>query len=530
MRSAVAVLLVSLCVALVGCSADPSTPEYWEKRLSNAKGAKGKTRAVEDLRASKHMSAAMLPMLRKALDNEKSGEVKGAVARVLGEQKDAEAVDALIGAVDWAASDRPEKEMNVEIARALGTIGDKKAVPTLMKMVASKDNFTAIEGIEALGALRATEGVEPLIELAGADTTENFVIKKCAIALGNIGDPKAIPLLTRLMFKEKKGVSFYMESSFALYQIGTPAADSLLNVLDGKDKALAEWASKNNIKDVALPMKAAQVLGDLHDLRAEKALIGLLNYKSEFDDIRLLVRMRGADALGRSRSKEGGKVLIAMLDEPEPTARHEYIWALIRIGTHDAVPKLVEGATKGIWDAREESMVGLAMLGNGEEGAAFDRFSAAEGKVFGEECKEDPEYAPCKDLPASVKKHQERIAGLKKSVEAAKECKKDAACWAKKLDDADLGVRGRAAYEIGRSGNAALIGELLKRTGEKNLDARVAFFQGADWLVHDSKDAMKAAQEFVPALEKQIAEERGKTEFIKVNEDLKRLLVKIKRG
>ena len=54
--------------------------------------------------------------------------------------------------------------------------------------------------------------------------------------------------------------------------------------------------------------------------------------------------------------------------------------------------------------------------------------------------------------------------------------------------------------------------------------------QGADWLVHDSKDAMKAAQAAIPTIEKQIEDERGKTEFIKVNEDLRRLLVKLQRG
>ena len=34
----------------------------------------------------------------------------------------------------------------------------------------------------------------------------------------------------------------------------------------------------------------------------------------------------------------------------------------------------------------------------------------------------------------------------------------------------------------------------------------------------------------LPSLEKQIADEKGKTEFVKVNEDLRRLYVKIKRG
>ena len=46
----------------------------------------------------------------------------------------------------------------------------------------------------------------------------------------------------------------------------------------------------------------------------------------------------------------------------------------------------------------------------------------------------------------------------------------------------------------------------------------------------EAEDAAKKAQEVLPTLEKQIADERGKTEFVKVNEDLRRLYVKIKRG
>ena len=41
---------------------------------------------------------------------------------------------------------------------------------------------------------------------------------------------------------------------------------------------------------------------------------------------------------------------------------------------------------------------------------------------------------------------------------------------------------------------------------------------------------MRSSAEILPALEKQIADEKGKTEFARVNEDLRRLYVKIKRS
>jgi hypothetical protein len=228
------------------------------------------------------------------------------------------------------------------------------------------------------------------------------------------------------------------------------------------------------------------------------------------------------------RSKEAAKTLAPMLLENEANARQEYVWAIARIGGKDAYAKLVESAGKGSWDAREQSMRGVAMVG--DDPSIFDKFARDEQKLFEAECKEDPDYPECKDVGAAVKKHVEKINAFKLRAVAAAECKGDATCWAKKLDDKDEGVRERAAYEVGRSGKAELVGELMKRLTEKNLDTRLAFIQGADWLVHDSKVAMAEAQKSLPALEKQLADEKGKTEFVKVNEDLRRLYVKVKRG
>ena len=518
---------MSLALVLSSCKSDPSLPETWEKRIAGTKNTKEKLKAIEDLR-EKHMSPAMVPMLEKRLEEEKKPEVKGVIARVLGEQKQASSVDALVNAIDPAASDSDAKTMNKEIATALGKLNDPRGAPALIKLLKTKDNYTVVAAIDALGDLKAKESFDALYAIATDDAIEPFITKKAIMALGDLGDPRAVPGLVRAMFKERRGVSFYGESSFALYQLGQPAADALVPVVEGKDKELLDWASKNNVKEVALLAKGVQVIGDLHDRRAEKSIVQYLNYKSDFEDIKLIMRMRAADALGRMRSKEGVKPLAALLDEEEPNARKEYVWSLARIGGKEAVSKLVETAGKGSWGAREESMRGVAMLG--DDAAVFDKFAAAEQKLFEAECKEDPEFEDCKDIPGNVKKHQEKILTYKNRATAAGLCKADGACWAKQLDAKDEGTRERAAYEIGRSGNAALIDELMKRLPEKNLDTRLAIIQGADWLIDDSKDAMATARKGLPALEKQVADERGKTEFVKVNEDLRRLLTKLQRG
>jgi HEAT repeat protein len=518
------VVLVGLCLLLgvAACKDDPSTPQHWEKRIGDAKGKKEKLKAIEDLRGSKHLTPVMLPMLEKRLTAEKNVEVKASLARLLGEQKNASSVDALLDAVD-PSGDSDSRGLNKEIAAALGAMGDPKAVPTLIRLLKTKDNYTTIAAIESLGRLKAKEAFAPLYEIANDEKIEPFITRKAIEALGELGDPRAVPGLLKAMYRAK---GFYREASFALYELGQPAAEALVAVVEKRDKALFDWGTQNGIQDFAILVKAIQVLGDLHEMRAEKAIVALVPYKNEYDDLRIMMRTHAADALGRMRSKAGGKAIATVFDDPNPDARREYVWALARIGSKEPLAKLVETSAKGPWEARVESMRGVAMLA--DDPAVFDKFLAAEPKLFKAQCAEDDAAEGCHDRAGSVKSHLTRIKALAARATAARACR-DASDWAKRLDDPDEGVRERAAYEVGRSGQGALVGELMKRLTEKNLDTRLAFIQGADWLVHDAPQALAEAKKGAATLAKQIAEERGKTEFDRVNEDLRRLLAKISR-
>ncbi len=520
---------LAAALLLSGCKGDPTTPDYWDKAIKSAKKVKDKERTLEQLRDSGNVKPAFLPMLHANLDAEKRPEVRKAIAKILGEAKDPSSVEPLITAVDFGATESNAHAMNKEIVSALGAIGDAKAVPTLIRLLKVKEPYTRIEAINALGALKAKEAAEPLMQIATDEGGEAFISKKAIQALGEIADAKAVRPLIQMMFKERKGVSFYVESSFALYQIGRPSSDALLPILKGEDKPTLDWAKENNIIEPAVYAKAAQVLGDLQEARAEKALISRLGFNSDFTDIRLFVRMRAADALGRLRSKESVKALAGMMDEEEATARSEYIRAVQRIGGRDAIAALTKAASKGSWDAREPAIIGLAMLGDDRELPLFEKLQAGESALTLTECKENEDYTGCKTPDVLAKKHVASIKTHAARLEAAKECKVDGACWAKKLGDADAGVRARAAFEVGRSGKAELTDALTQRLTESDLETRLAVIQAIDWLTQDSQDAAKRAQASLAAMEKQIAAEKGSTNFVKVNEDLRRLAVKLKR-
>jgi HEAT repeat protein len=239
---AIPLLFLAVSLVLGGCKSDPSKPEHWSKSLDGARKSKDRVRILEDLRESKRATGPFLPMLHERLASEKQPEVKAAFARVLGDARDPSSVQPLIDALDLGAGDSATNSMNKDITSALGEIGDAKAIPTLMKLTRVKDNYTRIEAINALGQLKAKEAVEPLIDIATDDSGEPFLSKKAIQALGEIGDPRAVPALVKMMFKERRGVSFYVESSYALYQIGQPAADLLVPIVVGQDLKMVVWA------------------------------------------------------------------------------------------------------------------------------------------------------------------------------------------------------------------------------------------------------------------------------------------------
>jgi HEAT repeat protein len=239
--------------------------------------------------------------------------------------------------------------------------------------------------------------------------------------------------------------------------------------------------------------------------------------------------MKMAEALGRLRTKDAVQPLSAMLDEPELPAREEYIRALVRIGSRGAIPALLKGASQGGWELRQPAIAAAAMLGDQRESASLEKLLREEPALTQAECKKNPDATGCENPGQLARERSSALQSYLAVLEAAKSCQSDHLCWARTLDHSDARVRERAAYEVGRSGKAELAEALAKRLKESNLDVRLALIQSLDWLIADSKEAARKAAASLPNIEQQLAQEKGKTDFAKVNEDLKRLAAALRR-
>lgn len=527
-RLLAALSLVLSLAFLPGCSGDPKTPEYWEKSLTRARRAEDRERVVEGLRKSGHLNASFLPLLHGRLTSETKPEVRATLVRAIADVRSPTSVEPLIAALNPAARELSEHLVNKGIASALSDLGDPKAGPALVPLLSSSDNYTRIEAIQAVAVLRPPEAVEPLIQLATDDSLEPFVNKKAIEALGRIGHAKAVPALMRMLTKERRGISFYAESSFALFQVGPPAADALLSALEGKDTELSTWAKAHNIIPASYTFKAAQILGDFRDKRAEAPLLKLLAFTHSDASIQAVVRVQAAEALGRMRAASAVKPLAALLTETDAGVREGYVRALVLVGGRDALPALEKASAQGPWESREVALRGLAMLGDAREQPAFEKLAQSEPERIKGECKRE-EIDGCEDVAAIVKTRQDAIRAHAALLETAKACQGQAACWAQKLTDKDLRVVERAALEVGRAGSAENMAALAGRLGEKDTRARLALVQAVDWLAEGSKEAASKAREALPKLQEQLVQEKGSSNYARVNEDLRRLVVRLQK-
>jgi HEAT repeat protein len=122
-------------------------------------------------------------------------------------------------------------------------------------------------------------------------------------------------------------------------------------------------------------------------------------------------------------------------------------------------------------------------------------------------------------------KLKEMIGKEKARLVAAKACGEQAECWRSKLKDPSPKVRDKAAYELSylkdKASKEALVGALR----EDDLEARFAVFLALLRLQTGGAEGGVA-----DAVAKILDDETGKMQFIKINEDLKRLEVKARRG
>lgn len=523
-------VVAGVIAAVGGCDSGPKPGEegaYWGKKLVEEIQFPKKDAALKHLVELKDKSS--LPFLYEELKQPVS-ELRPQVVELIGLIGDDTSIEPLVGAIDPAAGAGRDKEgrikanTNEKAIKALTRLSqtspavaqNTKVIDAAKTLANSNSLDVQLAAIVALGDLQAKDAVKDLIGMADGHPN-NFMVKNATEALIKIGDPAAADVLGKLLFFERDGVSFYREASYGLFILGKGAMPTLKQIWNAEFKPIEQL----HIDPLVQKTKAVVVYGDLAD-------------PSTFDLI--------ADAANTEGSATGPALL-----------RIESQRAAGRIGIDKVVPGLKKQMDNVDISQSEHALAALVQMGRKEIAAPLWAMTSADGYMKNcssqdntdDQCKfaevqvrkarllSYTRTAPGADLEtftaavAAEKnpKLKEEMEKQKARIQTAKDCDgKGVSCWTEKLKDPNALVRDRAAYELLWINTDESRDVLLAALTDKDNEVRYAAIMGV--LRRLPKDGVAWADK----VKAQLASEKGQTQYVRINEDLKRLEVRLRRG
>jgi HEAT repeat protein len=485
---AFAIVLPLVTLSQLGCTGDPNDPMTWAKDLKNLRTQKEALDHLANMDVEKARPA--VPALIELYQDTKRPEHLEALARY----KDERTKPVMIEALDYSDDDFDRATI------AAGVLGDMKATDAVDPLIAaatkplpikSRANNAKLAAIRALVRIGDKKAVPALVKILGtsADEQDFALNQKAALGLAELRDPSAIPALMKGLFMTGRNANIFQECRLALVRIGQPAIDPLIELFQRKNKDIEEMGRQLKFDEVTpgvIPFKAASLLGDLRARKAVPTLQAGLKEKQQGGEHTAIVI-----ALGLIGVPSGVDTLISVLKDgkAEPSVRVSAADALYLSGDRRAVPTLLEIAKSGYVtvqgqkasDLRATAAIDLSRIAGPE---TFDAFKALADKE--------------KDAEGAFGMALDRML-------VAKECGSDIACYGKKLNDPQWTRAEKAAFSIGFSGDAAkgvplLLGALkpLASINQERFPVHMALLYALTRL------APKNCKECIDKLDKQI--------------------------
>lgn len=327
--SALPVATATVALTVTGCK-DESQPEYWIEKLEEpawrARAVARFERFFEDAltKANKNPKAPEVqelinktiePLTNLYVSSADTLDTKTRVTLIelLSGYRDKRAEPAYKKALeDFAKSPRGGRD-DQDLKWAAIAVGDLKLESLAGPMIEAFSKFranTQLGGVTykdfnaALLQMPSKSWVQPLIAKIEAEVTrpqekkdqsavaeymdQQFWQTTAAALLGRIGDPAAVEPLMKMIFDPAK-VDFHATAMVSLIQLGKPASDTAIKVLQGKHEAINSYCTRR-IKEVSgsdpkgkpCVQTAAVIIGSIGRPEAAAPMIEVL--KSESDE------------------------------------------------------------------------------------------------------------------------------------------------------------------------------------------------------------------------------------------------------
>jgi HEAT repeat protein len=430
-------LSLSLAVSSLACQGDPADPMTWAKQLKDLRTQKEALDNLAKMDVEKARPA--VPALIELYNDDKRPEHLEALARY----KDDRAKSIMIGALDYTDDDFDRATI------AAGVLGEMKApdaVDPLIKAaekplpIKSRANSARIAALRALVKIGDKRAVPTLMKIltTSADEQDFLLNQKAALGLAEFRDPQSIPALEKGLFMTGRGTQTFQECRLALVRIGQPAVEPLVQLLQEKNADVQDMAAKLKFDEATpgvVPHKAAILLGDLRAKTAVPALVARLHSKQKGGE-----HLAALIALGYIATPPAVDAILAVLKDgkADPGERASAADALYLSGDRRAVPVLLDVAKTGYVtvdgqkasDLRASAAIALSRIAGKETFATFKALADKETEAEGQ-------FGLALDR-----------------MQVADECGEDVACYGKKLNDPSWTRAEKAAFAIGFSGDA----------------------------------------------------------------------------
>ena len=452
------------CAPDINRCEDLQGPRAWVRRLRDAK-----QREVAAQRLWKMVKNARTDEQRSLLAKVALADLCAAfkarpdrlILRSIAALRDRRAIPTLVGALDFVG----EEHHNATVAaRALAELKAVDAVDALGKVLdrplvkQSRANLAKLAAIEALGKIgdpRAVPYLEKCARKHWQRDDQDFLLNRKAIeALGKIGDPRAVDTLVLGLFMTNRRGHSFNQARLALVRIGKPAIKPLINALLRKNKDLEKMAVEEELDTYTKGVIVTKTAITLGDLRAKEAVPHLLKILGESKVTGEYTR--GLDGVIEGLGKIGDDRALPVLHKlikHKKTSKMLKMYissALMTIGSEKSLPVLLrlaeEGDIPGRWNGKP---------------VKDPEVRGACARIYAQMVGKDAVTSHAKLEALSKEKRLEGWAARATFVESLKlmkmaaECKDDALCYGKKLEDTNLkpAERIKAAVMIGRLPN-----------------------------------------------------------------------------
>ncbi len=273
------------------------------------------------------------PDLIDKLQKDADPEVRGACAYALGNIGAKFAVGPLQEVME---NEKEEMPVRLAAAVALGQMGNEQGINFLIDQLKSSDEKVRAAAVEALRTI-GKPATRLLIE--AAQSKDSLQRWGAVAALGETGDPKAVPILLKALRDEDENVRAVAAASLGKLRYARAARQLVQALADKSERvqAHAEWALEN--------------IG-------ERAIPAIMDGAK-----RTATKLRAFRLLGRLKARETVPLLIEGLEDRKPEIRSMAAWALGEISDRRAVSALERALEDKAPEVRREAVVALGKLG-----------------------------------------------------------------------------------------------------------------------------------------------------------------------